>query len=403
MLRVAVTLCCCLHVFLSGGVLFGRCDGASIPAPRAASAGGNSTSYSATVSPLVTHISADDREFSLVCTHNHPLAHSATYIWMKEIGDEHLPVHGCTGNVRNCTLTVREVQYVDVGQYVCSVSVAGLTMISQKATVAITESLPDVPEVYRKVDTFTSSVSPAVTRVGSDATSFSLTCASNFPVPWATYEWKRQDGDPLSLDRCSGLTHRTLVIRDVQSTDAGMYLCSKMAFDMSITSQPASVVVNLTVPTATIRLGQISSFTVFVSPVVLVIGPEVRQFSLVCTHNHPHNLSARYVWFREDGRGLSPTRAHGTNGRTLTVRDVQESDMGQYLCLVSVNQLRVTSKPATILIGSSPDSEESMPASIQLTADTASHDTGHDSSHPSMQLVSGPHDGHDGDDEEDDG
>ncbi|XP_065189607.1 uncharacterized protein LOC135820220 [Sycon ciliatum] len=160
---------------------------------------------------------------------------------------------------------------------------------------------------------------------------------------------------------------------------------------------------DLTVPTATIRLGQISSFTVFVSPVVLVIGPEVRQFSLVCTHNHPHNLSARYVWFREDGRGLSPTRARGTNGRTLTVRDVQESDMGQYLCLVSVNQLRVTSKPATILIGSSPDSEESMPASIQLTADTASHDTGHDSSHPSMQLVSGPHDGHDGDDEEDDG
>lgn len=233
--------------------------------------------------------------FSVTAAGTGPL----TYQWQKDAAN----LSGQTGT----SLTLTNVQSAQAGSYRVVVTGAAGPVTSTAATLTV-----NVPVAITALPT------PQTVTVGQNVT-FSVTATGTGPI---TYQWQK---DAANL---SGQTGSSLTLTNVQISDAGSYRVVVTGAAGAVTSNAASLTVNVPVTitsspaSQTVTVGQTATFTV------------------TATGTGPFT----YQWQK------NTTNLVGQTGSTLTLTNVQASDAGSYLVVVTGAAGPVTSEAATLTV-----------------------------------------------------
>jgi hypothetical protein len=207
----------------------------------------------------------------------------------------------------DASLTLTNVQATDAGSYTVVVANPGGSITSAVATLTVLV-LPGIT---------TQPQSLTVTQ--GQSASFSVVASGTAPL---SYQWS------FNSAALSGATSTTLTLTNVQATDAGSYTAVVANPGGSITSEVATLTVNIQPGITT----QPQSLTVTQGQSALL--------SVVASGTAP--LS--YQW------SLNSTALSGATSSTLTLTNVQASDTGNYTVVVTNVAGSVTSEVATLTV-----------------------------------------------------
>jgi len=213
------------------------------------------------------------------------------------------------GGGNNSTLTINNPQSNQAGNYMVVVKNNWGSVTSAVATLTIY-----VPP------TIQTQPNNATVTQGQSA-SFSV--AANGTAPLA-YQWS------LNGSALSGATNASLTLTDVQATQAGSYTVVATNAGGSVTSQVATLTVD--VPPAITTQPQ--------NQAVILGDNQNASFSVIANGTAPLN----YQWF------LNGSSAGGGNNSTLTINNPQSNQAGNYTVVVQNNWGSVTSAVAILTV-----------------------------------------------------
>ena len=175
-----------------------------------------------------------------------------------------------------------------------------------------------------------------------------LTCKANGTLE-TSYYWEKQNGNiPVTS---TGLRSNTFTLINVQLEDAGRYRC--VAFDCSNCKRSFSHYVTVTVNGKLLFLCifNLNLICILVPRPVFVLHPSSQNISLTQTATFAciatgYNVS--YQW--RIGSGSFPSKVTGINSNTLVIPNVRSSDKNTYICVVSNQQVSISSKAATLMV-----------------------------------------------------
>ncbi len=231
-----------------------------------------------------------------------------SYQWRK--GGQ--PIDGATG----ATLVLANAQATDAGSYYVVVSESTGSVTSTTVTVSISAPLvPGVPQITAQPSSITaaagSTVVLSVSAIGDAA---------------LTYQWQKNGSS------IAGATGTTLILPDAQTRDSGSYTVIVSETTVSVTSS-----------IATVLIAGIPQITVQPTSTTASLGTTV-TLSVTATAD----TALTYQW-RKDGAPID-----GASSRTLTLSNVQLSDAGGYLVVVSQPTGSATSSTAVVTISVPP-------------------------------------------------
>ncbi|VDP13698.1 unnamed protein product [Soboliphyme baturini] len=216
---------------------------------------------------------------------------------------------------RQRRLVVKDVSIEDNGVYSCEAENAAGTVRSQSNFIlSIPGSLPKIKLLS----------SNKVVRLGSTV---SLDCAFEDA---SEVRWKRPGHDAYyprasENERIASLnSNNSLVIKDIQSSDAGYYECFGFLHGAS-SAQSYAVAVNI----ATLEDFRSSSF----EPVrdIYIVG-QGKRFEVACVP--PHGYPTPFVYWSKAGKALeSEGRIRATTDYSLIIDSARPDDKGSYDCI----------------------------------------------------------------------
>ncbi|MEA4846301.1 MAG: immunoglobulin domain-containing protein [Clostridiaceae bacterium] len=229
-----------------------------------------------------------------------------TYQWKK--GGGNLSDGDRISGATTATISIAGTVKADEGSYTCYVTDGASGVTSSAAILTVNLVAPSI----------TTQPSDRTISEGGN-TSFTVAATGTTPL---SYQWKKNGSDLSNGGSISGATTATLTITGVQMTDAGSYTCYVSNDAGNMTSASATLTVNSTavVPSITWQ-------------------PEDREASAGWVVEFW--LSAQgtapltYQWYK-DGSPLSEVgKFDGTTASNLIISNVQETDEGEYYCVVS--------------------------------------------------------------------
>lgn len=237
-----------------------------------------------------------------------------TFQWRKD-GQ---PIDGATSP----TLLLTNVQATDGGGYYVVVSEATGSATSSVAVLTVSGPVTSsVPRILAQPASVTAAAGTNVV--------LSLGATGHLPL---SYQW-RKNGDPID-----GATSPSLVLSNIQPSDAGGYYVVVSEFTGSVTSAVATL--NLgTAPSA----GSVPQIIVQPTNVVTALGMPA-TLTVVATGD----LALTYQW-RKDGQPID-----GATGPTLTLPSVQNADVGIYYVVVSEATGSTTSNSVLVALAGVP-------------------------------------------------
>ncbi|MDP4227304.1 MAG: immunoglobulin domain-containing protein, partial [Bacteroidota bacterium] len=220
------------------------------------------------------------------------------------------------------TLTINNIDLIDKGAYTCKVTGTCSYVNSTPANLTVD---PTTAIITQPVDFY------AVT---SGNATFSVTASGA-----SAYQWQK-DGVNLSDGGVySGVNKPILSLTNVTSANAGSYRCIVTGNCGTVNSNPGYLTVNLTNLITTQPAG----------PVVKCAG-ESANFDVVA-----QGTNITYQW-RKDGVVLSDnTQITGSKTADLSIKNVVESNSGNYSCLVTADEGTQTSMPASLTVNALTD------------------------------------------------
>ncbi|MBI2927208.1 MAG: SUMF1/EgtB/PvdO family nonheme iron enzyme [Verrucomicrobia bacterium] len=263
----------------------------------------------------VTRNAGKTAAFGVSATGTEPLS----YRWQRNGAD--LADNARVSGSGSRSLTVRDVQPADAGEYRVRVSSPAGSVVSQAATLTVTGELP--PRILLQPQ--------SVTRIAGETAAFGVSATGTEPL---SYRWQRNGVDLADNARVSGSGSPSLTVRAVQSADAGEYRVK--------VSNPAGSVVS---QAATLR---------FSSPPVITEQPQ--------THDVPAGQTAYFYvqvsgtdpfsfQWQHNGVDLADNaRVSGSSRLNLEVSNVQPADAGDYRVRVSNPAGSVVSQAATLTV-----------------------------------------------------
>ena len=244
--------------------------------------------------------------FTVVATGTAPLS----YQWKKD----NMNVAGANA----ASLAISSVAISDAGVYVCVVHDSSGSVTSSPATLTVDTSTPD------QAPSITTQPVGQTVDAGTGVT-FTIVAAGTAPL---SYQWNK-GGVAIS-----GATSNSYVILSTVVADSGDYTCTVSNLKGSVTSSPATLLVNpVTQPQAPSITTQPISQTAEVGTGV--------TFTVVATGTAP--LS--YQW-NKGGVAISGATTAG-----YAIAAVSTTDAGSYTCTVSNTKGSVTSDVATLSVG----------------------------------------------------
>ncbi|WP_414661646.1 beta strand repeat-containing protein [Horticoccus sp. 23ND18S-11] len=222
------------------------------------------------------------------------------------------------------SLALTNVQVADAGSYTCIATNTAGTATSSAAALAV--------NAVTVAPAFTTHPTSQTVNAGTTVT-FAVV-ATGSPVP--TLQW-RKNGTVLA-----GQTGLSLVLPNVQSSDAGSYVCVATNTVSSATSNSATLTLNaVPVPNTP------PAFTT--QPVAQSVSAGATVTLTVAVTGSP---TPTLQWLK-DGSSLA-----GQNNASLTLTGIQSSDAGNYTCVATNSVGAVTSNAATVSVAAAtgPDS-----------------------------------------------
>ncbi len=222
----------------------------------------------------------------------------------------------------NATLTLYDLQYSQAGNYSVLVTNSFGSVLSSNAVLMVVP--PTLPS-------FTTQPSNQIVPVGTNVMLAAL--ASGAPAP--AYRWYFNSVALADDGHDAGSGSPTLQISDVQTNDTGTYFVVATNFGGAATSMMATLIVTGVPPGITAQ------------PVNLTALPGyTASFSVSAAGTGP----LLYQWER-DGNGLADGDwLSGATSQSLTISNLQISDLGSYLVIVSNAYGSITSTPASLLV-----------------------------------------------------
>ena len=242
---------------------------------------------------------------------------SIAYEWFKD--GEKLQVNtiypfaSSVEGVNNYVLTVRNVDFSASGRYVCKITTSCGTSSSEN-TVFTQEAIVYVAK-GTQIDK--EPVSQVVS-AGSTA-KFEVAAAEatgSFGISPVRYEWSKNGVVITDNGRYGGATTPVLSIKNVVSGDAGNYSVKVIGSCGEATSQ-----------TFTLTLGTVSINAVAAS--VDACQTSDAKLQVNATASVP-GLNVEYHWFKGDVQLFDGPKYSGAHTNTLTIKNAQSSDAGQY-------------------------------------------------------------------------
>ncbi|MDB6093094.1 MAG: hypothetical protein JWM32_656 [Verrucomicrobia bacterium] len=222
--------------------------------------------------------------FSVVVNGTSPL----TYQWRLNTN----PIAGAN----SATYSIASPQLSDAGSYTVTISNSAGTITSAAANLSVSAAPPSVVTQPVSISVLT----------GASAT-FSVVASGTAPL---TYQWSKAGG------AISGATGSSLVLSNVQASDAGNYTVTISNAGGSVTSAPATLAVTASVIAPTISTQPHA---------VTVIAGSSASFSVLAGGTSPFT----YQW----SRNSAPI--NGATSATFAIASAQPADAGNYAVTVS--------------------------------------------------------------------
>jgi hypothetical protein len=266
-----------------------------------------------TTQPLsATNVMGTTAGFSVAASGTAPV-----YQW--QMNGVNLANAGRVSGALSPALTISNVQTNDAGNYSVIVSNAAGNLTSTSAVLTVT--LP--PTILTQP--------LSVTNVMATTASFGVTASGTAPL---IYQWRLNGVNLTNVGRVSGVTSPTLTLSSLQAGDAGNYSVIVSNTAGSVASSNAA----LTVVTPPVITAQPLSAT--------NLAGTTASFGVTASSSVPPT----YQW-RLNGVNLTNAgRVSGVTSATLTIINVQTTDVGNYSVIVSNTAGATTSTNAALSV-----------------------------------------------------
>ena len=242
---------------------------------------------------------------------------SIAYEWFKDgeklQANTIYPFASAVEGVNNYVLTVRNVDFSASGRYVCKIttscgsSSSENSVFTQEAIVYVAKGTQIDKEPVSQVVSAGSTAKFEV--AAAEAT-------GSFGISPVRYEWSKNGVVITDNGRYGGATTPVLSIKNVVSGDAGNYSVKVIGSCGEATSQ-----------TFTLTLGTVSINAVAAS--VDACQTSDAKLQVNATASVP-GLNVEYHWFKGDVQLFDGPKYSGAHTNTLTIKNAQSSDAGQY-------------------------------------------------------------------------
>jgi hypothetical protein len=272
--------------------------------------------------------------FQLICVADVTPGATVTYQWYRD----GVKLNGRTGSV----LVVTNAGYSASGAYTCEVQGSDGTV-----TTAV-QSDPATVIVVRPTNIVVQPVSQPValeTTVTLEVEAEAIGAPDDF-VP--TYQWKKhfwngtayQDTNVLDNNRITGSKSNRLTIHEVGSKDTtDTYLCTVTGYCGTVNTRAVRLfipIVSASTSTPTACIGGMVNIECLALPGAAA------------------GSTVRYQWYHEQAMLSNGPNVTGAKDKALRITNATQADAGTYTCVVTYDDVEITSNTVQVVMGTSP-------------------------------------------------